>query len=174
MYITNWLAKNGGLVLPSELARGNIRIYGNVYGNPNFPDGEYIQTGVIVSYNDGVVRTASGSEYTLVEKAPQYLNFLQALEKGLIIVKYWGVKNGNIIGKTLDGTTIEGKVISQNFKDNICRLEDGSKLFVDWLSKDPENNPDIRKDELLVFCTEKCMPDIIGRHFGVFKRRDGR
>lgn len=171
MYLTNWLAKNGGLAFPSEMARGNVRLYGNVYGHPEFPDGEFVQTATVVSFTNGVARTASGSEYRLGDKAPQYLNYLQAVEKGLMVLKRWGVKDGLLVGIELDGTPVSGRVKSQSFNDNICRLEDGRLLFVDWLSKG-EYAPEIRADELVLFCTEKCMPDIIGKHFGVFKRHN--
>jgi len=47
----------------------NKRILGEVYGNPNFPNGCYIHTSTVVNYyeDDGVyyVVTASGSVYGL-------------------------------------------------------------------------------------------------------------
>ena len=52
MFITNWLAKaddHRGLVYPEELTIGNVRIYGNISGNPKFSDGEYVQTAIIMA-----------------------------------------------------------------------------------------------------------------------------
>lgn len=170
--ITNWLAKkdgHGGLAFPSEFGDGDVRIYGNVYGHPNFPDGEFVRTSIVISYANGRIQTKAGSEYVLVKETSQYLSYLKAIEHGEIIMKNWSVKNGKLVGQRLDSTIIEGKVVSQSFTPNVCELEDGRKLFVDWLSRDPKYNPKLGHDKFLVFGVEECMPDIFCKHYKLFK-----
>lgn len=172
MLLMNWLAKkdgHGGLALPSEFADGNVRIYGEIYNSPNFIEGEYVQTSIVTSYNNGGVRTISGNEYTLIQEALQYMNFLKAVDDGIIILKNWSVLNGKIVGTTLNGQIIQGKIIQQNISNNICTLNDGRKLFVDWLSKDPNFVPKNLHSKFLVFGTENCMPDIFCEHYNLFK-----
>ncbi|MBQ8042539.1 MAG: hypothetical protein IJ272_00100 [Clostridia bacterium] len=172
MLITNWLAKKDGhegLALPHEIANGNVRIYGNVYGHPDFDDGEYVQTAFVTNFDGVQIRTASDCEFTLIDESPQYLNYIKAVERGAMIVKNWSVVNGKLVGRALDFTVVEGKVIAQSFRHNICTLEDGQRIFVDWLAKDPNFNPEVGYDEFLVFCTERCMPDIFCKHYGLFK-----
>lgn len=45
-------------------------IVGNVYGNPNFKDGTYIRTSPVMSMEDNIVITASGSVYRLGNLLP--------------------------------------------------------------------------------------------------------
>jgi hypothetical protein len=45
---------------------------GEVYGNPNFKDGEIIRTSSIQSIEDGCVVTSSGSKYELGEPDEEY------------------------------------------------------------------------------------------------------
>lgn len=170
--ITNWLAKkdgNGGLAFPSEFANGNVRIYGNVYGHPEFDDGEFVRTAIVVSYSQNRIKTASGNEYVLVKELSHYLSYLKAIEHGETIVKNWSVKKGKIVGITLDSTPIQGRIVAQSFTPNVCELEDGRKLFVDWLSRDPKYNPKLEYGEFLTFCLERCMPDVFCKHYKLFK-----
>ena len=173
MVITNWLAKGDGadgLLLLGEFAKRTIRIYGNVYGNPNFTDGEYVQTTTVIGYDGHKVATACGEEYTLGNPARAYELFMQALKEDVLIVKKWSVENGLLLGNTLEGVPVEGKVISQCFRNNVCTFKDGRRVFVDWLSMDPDFNPDRGSEEFFLFGIEKCMPDIFGKHFLMFKR----
>lgn len=174
MLITNWLAKKdgiGGLAFKDEIASGNVRIFGNVYGNPNFADGEYVRTGKVKSFDGEKVVLYTGEEYTLLKEEPQYLNYLQASQNGLIVVKNWNAINGLLVGETLDSTKIQGKVISQNFTSNISQLSDGRRLYVDWLSKAPDVAPVPYYADFYVFCVERCMPDIFGKHYPMFRSR---
>ena len=173
MVITNWLAKGDGadgLVLPGEFAKRTIRIYGNVYGNPNFTDGEYVQTTTVTGYDGHKVATACGEEYTLGNPARAYELFMQALKEDVLIVKKWSVENGLLLGNTLEGVPVEGKVSSQCFRNNVCTFKDGRRVFVDWLSMAPDFIPDRGSEEFFLFGIEKCMPDIFGKHFLMFKR----
>lgn len=173
MIITNWLARaegNHGLVLPNDFTKMKTRIYGNVYGHPNFEDGEFVQTGYVLQHNGSKIVTAVGEEFILQNKETVYMKYLEARGNGLIILKNWKVVNGLIAGKTLDGENIQGKVIRQNCEKNICELVDGRLLFVDWLSKSREYTPEPGVEGLLVFGIERCMPDIFGKHFRMFRK----
>lgn len=175
MILMNWLAKkdgNGGLAFPHELENGNVRLYGEVYGNPEFEEGEFVKTSIVVQYDGVLAKTKSGNEYILIQEAPQYLNFLKAKERECIIVKNWSVDNGKIVGTTLTGQKIEGKVATQNTRTNICTLADGTKIFVDWLSRDPMYNPQPGSYKFWVFCIENCMPDIFCEHYHLFRSKD--
>lgn len=177
MVITNWLAKKdgqGGLAFPSEFESGDVRIYGNVFLNPNFPNGEYVQTANIVSYRGGKVITSTGSEYTLLKEAQQYFNFLKATERGHLILKNWQVCDGKLVGVSVDGSRVEGVVIGQSFKSNVCKLKDGRTLFVDWLSMADSFMIKPIHEDLLLFCTEKCMPDIFCKHYNLFREKNCR
>jgi len=174
MLLTNWLAKKdgyGGLALPNEFADGNVRLYGNLYGHPDFQDGEYVQTAAIVDYDGVKVHTVSGCEFILVNESQQYLNFLKASERGAMVVKNWSIENGKLVGVTLNGETLKGRVINQSFKYNICTLSDGKRLYVDWLAKDPNFSLKPGPDDLLLFCIEKCMPDIFCKHYALFREK---
>lgn len=173
MVLTNWLAKgdgSSGLVLPSEFKSKNVRIYGYVYGNPNFADGEYVQTALVNGYDGNKITTTGDEEYTLLEQAPVYEWFMQAMEKNILIIKNWKVKDGLLLGNTLEGIPVSGRIVTQGFRNNICTFKDGRQIFVDWLSKDPEFIPKKGPEEFMVFGIEKCMPDIFGKHFYMFRR----
>ncbi len=175
MVITNWLAKAegcNGLVFPSEFTTQEVRIYGQVYGNPNFKDGEYVQTAVVASYDGVKVTTISGEQYTLLKESLVYEQYLKATSQNLLVVKKWYVENGLLKGRTLEGVPISGRVVSQSFRKNVCILKDGRRIFVDWLSKAPNFNPNYYPDELLVFGIARCMPDILGKHYLMFKQRN--
>lgn len=178
MIITNWLARdegNYGLVFPDEFKKTKMRIYGNVYGHPNFQDGEYVQTGRvehIIRDVDLEIITTAGEKFRLQNRDKKvYLKYLNARYSNLIILKYWKVVNGLLVGKTIDGAEISGRVISQNISENICKFEDGSLVFVDWLSKDESFVPQRGMQEFLLFGIEKCMPDIFGKHFSMFRKK---
>jgi len=48
-------------------------LQGNIYDRPNIPDGTYRQTNIIRGVTaEGLVRTASGTEYVLGEVDPGY------------------------------------------------------------------------------------------------------
>ena len=171
MFIMNWLAKKDGhegLALPNEFLDGNVRIYGNVYGHPNFRNGEFVRTGTIVSYSEGNMVTVSGEEYVLKCEMPLYLEFVRAQKYGCIILKNWKVEAGEIVGETLDKLPVRGKVSRQSFEPNICELEDGRILFVDWLSRDPQFTPEGGFDNFLSFGIERCMPNIFGSQANLF------
>jgi len=171
MFITNWLAKaddHRGLVYPEELTIGNVRIYGNISGNPKFSDGEYVQTAIIKSCDGTKVTTIHEEIYTLQKEAPIYKSFLQSLQKGIVVIKKWRVDNGILIGETREGNLVSGKVIAQNFSRNICTLDDERRIFVDWLSKDPDYFPERGPEEFLTFATERCMPDIFCKHYEIY------
>ena len=171
MYLTNWLAKKDGcegLAFPREFANGNVRIYGNVYGHPKFRNGELVRTGTIASYSDGKVVTLAGEEYELKCEMPIYLEFVQAHKYGRIILKKWKVESGEIVGETLDKVAVRGRVSRQCVSPNICELEDGRALFVDWLSRDPQFIPDGGFVNFLPFGLERCMPSIFGFHAKLF------
>ena len=175
MFITNWLAKaddGRGLVTPGELAKGNVRIYGNVYGNPNFRDGEYVQTAIIACCDGTVVTTVHSEVYTLDKQNTIYKVFLESQNAGRLVVKKWRVDNGILLGETLDGVQVAGKVVAQNFSENICIFEDGRRIFVDWLSKEPNYFPERGPEEFLTFATERCMPDIFCKHNTMFRKRN--
>ncbi len=178
MYITNWLAVgegNYGLVFPDKFSSTRTRIYGNVYGHPNFEGGEYVRTGIVKSYShspDVRITTIAGELFYLKNREQAvYVKYLEARwNTDLTILKYWKVVNGQIVGKTLDGKEISGRVIRQNLKDNICEFEDGRLVFVDWLSKDEDYVPNRGYEEFLVFGIARCMPDIFGKHFCMFRK----
>ena len=174
MVITNWLAKAegyDGLAFPNEFATKDVQIYGNVYGNPNFADGEYVQTAVVTSYDGVKVTTAANEEYTLIKEAAVYDSFIKATSQGILIIKRWSIDNGMLIGRTPDGTSVAGKIVAQNIRKNICSFKDGRRVFVDWLSKDPDFVLEPGPEELLVFGTERCMPDVFCKHFGMFRKK---
>lgn len=173
MIITNWLAKgkgNYGLVFPASFVSIQTRIYGNVYGHPDFQDGEYVQTGIVTDYDGVKVTTLSGEKFTLLKEADIYLKYLAATYNDLTIMKEWKVVNGCLAGKKIDGTKFIGKVIRQSFEENVCEFADGRFVFVDWLSKDEDYVPPHGLEEFFVFGTERCMPDIFGKHFRMFKK----
>lgn len=177
MFITNWLAVgegNYGLVFPDQFASTRTRIYGNVYGHPNFENGEYVRTGIVKSYihtPDVRITTIADERFTLKNREQAvYVKYLEARwNNNLTILKYWKIINGSIAGKTLDGANISGKVVRQNFKENICEFEDGRLVFVDWLSKAEDYVPNHDSEELLLFGIARCMPDIFGKHLYMFK-----
>ena len=171
MVITNWLAKAegcNGLAFPSEFTTKQVRIYGQVYGHPNFEDGEYVQTAVIANYDGVKATTVSGEQYTFLKEHTIYERYLRAISNNLI-VKCWHVENGLLKGVTLEGIPVSGKVVAQSFKKNICTFKDGRRVFVDWLSMATDFIPNRGPDEFLVFGFEKCMPDIFGKHYSMFR-----
>ena len=178
MIITNWLARaegNYGLVFPDELNKYKTRIYGNIYGHPSFQPGEYVQTGTIEHFIKDVdveVRTAAGEMIRLqnIDKKV-YSKYLETRNNNLLVLKYWKVVNGFLAGKTIDGAEKVGRVVSQNISENICKFEDGSLVFVDWLSRDDSFVPPCGMQEFLLFGIEKCMPDIFGKHFSMFRKK---
>lgn len=180
MFITNWLAVgvgNYGLVFPDKITSTQTQIYGNVHGHPNFENGEYVRTAVVKSYicsPNISITTIAGELFDLKNREPDvYVKYLEAREnKSLTIVKYWKVINGQIAGKTLDGARISGRVVRQNLKDNICEFDNGRLVFVDWLSRDEGFVLNPVPDEFLVFGIERCMPDILGKHFGMFRKNN--
>lgn len=173
MVITNWLARaegNYGLVFPNEFTNVKTRIYGKVYNHPLFENGEYVQTGYITRYDAGTIITEAGEEFTLQDKEKFYSKYIEARHNGLIVLKEWKVVRGCLVGKRLDGVEISGRVIKQSLKNNICEFEDGSLVFVDWLSKDAAYIPNRGNHEFLLFGIERCMPDIGGKHFCMFRK----
>ena len=178
MVITNWLAVgegNYGLVFPDQFLSIQARIYGNIHGHLNFEDGEYIRTAVVKGYihtSEARITTIAGEVFELKNKEQNvYVKYLKARwNKNLTILKYWRVVNGLLVGKTLDGKEIAGRVVGQNISENLCRLDDGRLIFVDWLSKADDYVPERRNSEFLVFGIDRCMPDIFGSHFYMFKK----
>lgn len=173
MIITNWLARaegSEGLVFPNEFTVKKTRIYGKVYGHPDFQDGEHVQTGIVTEYRGGKITTISGEEFILKDQQKVYSKYLSARYEGLTVLKEWKVVDGRLVGKGLDGKEKSGRVVGQNFKENICRFEDGRLVFVDWLSKARDYIPKHGMGDFLVFGIERCMPDIFGKHFRMFKK----
>ena len=71
MRLENWsVVGNSDPYAAPELASNYLS--GNVYGHPSFTDGDPVTTPPIVSVTDGVVHTASGSEYRLGDIDPDY------------------------------------------------------------------------------------------------------
>ena len=172
MLITNWLAKrdsDGGFALKSELTNGDVRLYGNLYGHPDFADGEYVQTAHIVSVSEDRVEASCGTEFQLGNPAQHYKDFIDAYIQGITIIKNWSVVNGMLTGTDLNGNPVQGKVVSQNPKTNICVFKDETRVFVDWLSVNPAFKKNVTWDTCSVFGTEKCMLEIFGQHFRMFK-----
>lgn len=179
MFITNWLAVgagNDGLVSLDKITSTQTRIYGNVHGHPNFEDGEYVRTAVVKDYicTPGVRITTTAEEVFDLKNREQnvYLKYLDARCRNVTILKYWKVINGRLAGKTLEGEEVSGIVVRQNFKDNICEFEDGRLVFVDWLSKDEAYVPNSGPEEFLLFGISRCMPDIFGKHFCMFRKQN--
>lgn len=178
MFITNWLAVgegNYGLVFPDQFTNIKTRIYGNIHGHLNFEDDEYIRTAVVKGYihvSEAKITTFAGEVFELRNKEQQvYAKYLETRwNKNITILKYWQVVNGLLVGKTLDGKEIAGRVVGQNIIENLCRLDDGRLIFVDWLSKAEGYVPERGNQEFLVFGIERCMPDIFGKHFYMFKK----
>lgn len=177
MIITNWLAVgegNYGLVFPDKFLSTRTRIYGNIYGHYSIEDGEYVRTAVVKDQirTPGVRITTTAEEvFDLKNIEPKvYLKYLDARYSNVTILKYWKAANGRLVGKTLDGTELAGKVVRQNFRENICEFDDGRLVFVDWLSKAEDYSPNRGPEEFLVFGIERCMPDIFGKHFCMFRK----
>lgn len=174
MIISNWVAimdGAAGLAFPRDFSNGLVRIYGNIYGHPDFKDGEYVRTALIARYDGVKVTTEANEDITLLREAVIYTYFLQAAARDILILKNWRVEDGCIVGTTLEAKKIKGRIVRQCLTNNICQLSDGTKVFVDWLSKDPNFNPDKGPEEFLVFATERCMPDVFGKHFCMFRKK---
>lgn len=177
MYITNWLAVgegNYGLVFPDKFSSTRTRIYGNVYGHYSIEDGEYVRTAVVKEQigTPGVRIITTAEEVFDLKNIEQkvYSKYLDLRYSNVTILKYWKVVNGLLVGKTLEGEELSGRVVRQNFRDNICEFEDERLLFVDWLSKDEGYVPNRGPEEFLVFGIARCMPDILGKHYQMFKK----
>lgn len=54
----------------------NMRLCGDVYGHPRYPDGDRVSTGAVVRVDGHTVETSSGSIYVLGEADPRYLSWL--------------------------------------------------------------------------------------------------
>jgi len=75
--LENWSVGNrvSSPYLPPEL--GYHYLQGNVYGNPKFTEGEYVNTSAIVSSEGRIVTTKSGSKYELGKIESEYAEYLK-------------------------------------------------------------------------------------------------
>ena len=88
MKIQNWamVFRDNGYTAPEIQSQ---IITGNVYGNPNFPDGDFIHTSTVVEMNikQRYVRTYSGSKYSLGKMNPEYAKYVREYRKNKKVSK---------------------------------------------------------------------------------------
>lgn len=76
MKLNNWkLVEDQDPYQPPELRRK--RLSGEVFGHPRHDDGSRVVTSEVESIDGRVVRTFSGSEYTLGDPDPDYVEWCQ-------------------------------------------------------------------------------------------------
>ena len=110
---------------------------GFCYEREGFPDGSHIQTSEVQQIESEVATTYSGSQYTLGEKHPDYVELLKVKESGIPIIDSWKMRGTLREGYTLIGKIgeedIEGKVTSQ--EGNFVYIND-TKYYVIWRNWD--------------------------------------
>lgn len=82
MKIENWsviclnMLEGVNVYLPPEAYK--LQLQGNVYGHPNFPDGDYLHTSNIVKVEGRTVTTHSGNVYELGKIDSSYYDWCVA------------------------------------------------------------------------------------------------
>ena len=99
------------------------------------------KTNQIKTISDGIAVDVYGSEYILKDMNPDYKEYVEAINNNLPIINSWKMKgnlrNGYLLtGKTIDGTTIRGKIVSQ--RGNFVTLDDNIEYFVNWRGFDED------------------------------------
>lgn len=144
-------ARNRRRMINPENFTGRFCLSGIITGRKGFDDGMLLKTSPIVSIENNTVTTASGSKYELDEVSPDYMDFLDALEKSIPIISSWGFLNAHAHPSKLfhgympEGQHVKGEISEQNgnyitFKSgSICNPLDGSikelnntTFFVIW------------------------------------------
>jgi hypothetical protein len=82
MKIQNWAMVFSGNDYTAPEVQTQI-IQGDVYGNPNFPDGTFIHTSIIIQMDikRRYVITRSGSKYYLGRMKPEYAKYVREYRK---------------------------------------------------------------------------------------------
>lgn len=108
---------------------------GEGYGRQGFKDGTRIQTSSIVTVENGVATTRSGSVYELGSMHPDYVEILSAIEEGTPVIKEWSLEGNLRDGYILTGhvhvdvVLVSRKVTSQ--EGNFITIDD-TRYLVIW------------------------------------------
>lgn len=145
--ITESMIKNKNLKFCCE-KDSSIVLIGDVYGREGWTDGLRLKTSAVVSVEEGIVTTLSGSKYKLGKMNPDYEMFVRYVEANKPVL-YNFVIGENLsypgYGKWISGNVyvdgdvkfIKSVVMEQDFKKHTVTI-DGIEYFVNWLSTNLE------------------------------------
>ena len=127
-------AKNESvLVIPEDYTKDFCLL--GIANRSGFPNGSLLKTSVVQKLEKHYAKTKSGTKYILGNMNEDYLDFVFAVHEGIPVLEKWNVMGAagkNYVTGICDGATIEGEIKEQC--GNYLILEDGRKLFVNWLN----------------------------------------
>lgn len=148
--------KEGVPVIPTEESEERPFLIGYIYGRPGKDDGSLVRTSRLISWDDKVAHTSSGSVYELYGMNADYAEYVNAVNGGDIIITDWRIVKGSflkddhkkysdvrdmfrhgleIIGtNTKDGEMISGEIIGQegNYLTIVTSDKETIRCFVVW------------------------------------------
>ena len=121
------------VMIPQNLPWEEYMLAGEVYGHPQFTDGEYVTSSKVLKVDDGKVQTYTGSVYELGNKHPDFLEMEEAISKNQPVINQFTLsKRGEkymIKGRTFDFQKVKGQIEAQQGNYIVV---DGKKYLVIW------------------------------------------
>ena len=114
-------------------------LVGKVYGKSGTPDGSLIRTSIITSLNKNEAVTKSGSVYELEDMSSDYIEFIDAINRGVEVLNEWDL--------SLEDVMID--VPNFDDPDGIKKATDPNNLHTVYMFKGRSLDNDIVKGEVV-------------------------